>query len=395
MTSTNIYLKRKTILFAVQGPSQLLNCLVTCFANNTCKLDITLLLFDFCTTSVQSHILLKSTLHIAKAAGISAIFYLDDDISRNLMKKSYRSKLKFIRNRLGTNFSEVYLIRGRIGMISPMILNAYPDAFRICVGDSFGLVGGKDEEFFSYYSLLRFFRDSFTQLRSFGPFYYLGFNCLEAPLPIDLGGPIDNRQTLAVNIPLKVADKASCLETINCLHGQLRDIIDFESYLFSLSHSRHITIFLLPDIVSTGKTSFDDALSLYFDTIKAYVQNGTLLVVKLHPRTGESISTELSKKLHEFEIIFMNEHINPTYPIELFVELCNKASFVIFNSTSAISISYFYESTVYLALSPEIIKQYYFSFAQQPEIYNLIIISACLSRLKDWNQNDFLFKSID
>ena len=389
-------MKMKRRLLAVQGPLQFIAGFIAFdwYRKSQGETDCenVLLMYDFL---MPEELELEFAAVIRRLSSVLAwdrVVFIGAARMKSIMQGSYAGSIRSLQGELGvTHFDEIFLARDFCGDGSPLLGNAYPTAYKIEYGDSFGLVADRAQ--FSDFDASRPVRSTLSACKRFVRRTLLGghkrfaFDLAILSLPLDLSRGELNGVALMVPPQLHVQ------EVVRKFSSTLEDLSDYCGSLLAFAGASQCHLFLLSNLSASGLMSEENEIAMYVKIIHDTAALGDTLFLKVHPRSARRVLDAVVAGIGDgFRIKIIDDARLARLPVELWSELITASNVVAMFSTAAINIKYIYDKEVGLPLNDNTVQRYI-----HPHKVSYIkevngMIEQAVAALNSWDGKSVLWK---
>jgi hypothetical protein len=253
-----------------------------------------------------------------------------------------------------SNVSEIVLSRYAFNDVGRALSISYPKARRVCIGDSFGLVG--DKEFHSL-AVLRFDKMIKRGLRLLLDYVYrvkflrfFHFDAYILTIPIHLPELFKKRHSFAV------PERCFLLESTLRASSATKDLNSYIDFLLKKFKGKSLGLILLSNFHLSGMCTERSEYEIYREIIRGVFVEVDILLVKPHPRSDMTMLHMLNEEFGRR--VYVLDRKVWVYPIEIMRDLIFSAKLYSIYSTVPLSIKYLYNKEVSLTLKKSIIRKH-------------------------------------
>ena len=384
---------RRSIL-AVQGPLQYLvgSIAMKWLVQNEYKtsyVEKVLVLFDLCVPESEENDFAETIYSLASGESWTKILFISTSDMKRINRTRISQRLKFIREEIGfDNCDDIFVMRDFAFLGNQLLLNAYPKAQRITYGDSFGIVG--DNKIFkkNWYEfikrpllIIKFIASSIL----FGRYKTYTFDKAVLLLPQDWSG------SYLDNIPLIIPEKSFVLKDILNVGSSINRLQEYCDSILQQTASKKY-LFLLSNFTNSGMMQLDKEMNLYYEIIIKYIEFGSTIIFKKHPRCNLYLSDKVKQIIEKrYNIFYLDDNRFSSIPLEYFFPIISACEVISVYSASALHLTYLYNKNVIMPLDNDLID-YFFSNVQVDVKKGNSMMVDSVKKLKFWDGNSILWK---
>lgn len=387
---------KKKCLIAVQGPTEFITAFISFqwyekeIAKELC--NVVLLVYDTTMEESKESMVFDVIKKLATGREWDDIVFLNSSEMKALSHNRYSKSISLLRKKLSfKNFDTVLVSRNFGSFGTHIILDAYPNAFRIEYGDSFGMVGNSEV---LRKSLSDFLKSPVKIIKTFLKKLIYNHFPREVELdqsilvmPLDWKGDFDEQK-------LRIPNKDFVLKEFQKLSLGLTELNDFCHQLIDDVNGK-CSLYLLSNFTNSNFSSFENEFELYKNIIRETAESGSTIILKNHPRSSEIMLDLLYKDLgDEYQVKIINNQYS-YYPIELWGGLIDRCSVYPVFSSSVISLKYFFSKRVFMSLDQFKINKYIDKNKIEEVIQSEKMSRQAIENLESWDEKSFLWQGTD
>lgn len=276
-------------------------------------------------------------------------------------------------------FDEIYFSHDlNEGSLEPLF-KKFPQAKRICYGDSFGLVYTKE----SFFRLLKISKKEnyFKKIKQLFDKYRYSLNIAAQQAVLIL--PVDQSGVYFKNVPLLVCSKNMVLDILKKTLVSCQDLQRYILEMLKLADDKKMFLFLTENFAEANLIKIDREIEMYVAIIKKYCQRKDIIFLKSHPGEALERNKKIIAKLENYQIYEIDQKYK-RYPIELWQGLL-KRSVVISVAYPVLSLKYLYNIDIIQPMDNSLIRKW---FSQDKQAYLKDSIGQYmkpLKNLKSWH----------
>lgn len=384
---------RRSIL-AVQGPLQYLvgSIAMKWLVQNVYKtsyVEKMLVLFDLCVPESEENDFAETIYNLASGESWTKIIFISTSDMKRINRTRISQRLKFIREEIGLdNCDDLFVMRDFAFLGNQLLLNAYPNAQRITYGDSFGIVG--DNKIFkkNWYEFIKhplLIAKLIASSILFGRYKTYTFDKAVLLLPQDWSG------SYLDNIPLIIPEKSFVLKDILNVGSSINKLQEYcDSILQQTSSKKYL--FLLSNFTNSGMMQLNKEMNLYYEIIIKYIEVGSTIILKKHPRCNLYLDGEVKKILEKkYNIIYLDDNRFSSIPLEYLFPIISACEVISVYSASALHLTYLYNKNVIMPLDDDLMDYFFSKVQVHVKKGNKMIVDS-VNKLKIWDGKSILWK---
>jgi hypothetical protein len=290
------------------------------------------------------------------------------------------------------NFDEIYFSHEmNKGTIQPFF-ESYPQAKKICYGDSLGLVytkkyflNSRKEPVKDINFLENFIQLIIEKVSKNTSLKAVDYKINESVLilPVDQSGEFFNQ------VPLKVCSRNTTLDVINkCVRGSF-ELKKYIKTILKISFKKKLYILLTENFFEAGLIDLSKEIDMYADIIRKNSNQGDIIFLKPHPGEANNRVQKIQELLPDYRVIEIDKKFG-RYPFEIWQNLIKRAT-IISVAYPILSLKYLYDIDVIQPMNKTLIKKWFPKKSQNYISDAIDQYMKPLKKLKRWNGQEPLY----